>query len=181
MSQQEYYVLEVPCKFLNDFQQRHAETFEEVVLVLLRPGRRVLVHTKAFYPSNVYRLPSGKVGKNESPIEAAQREIAEETGLQPAEIQKIGEIIYMLRCNNCKQEFRSHVFLCAETFEKPQPTSKEEEITDFKEVDILELKAIADQLRNLPAEWSSWGQMRAVAHDFVYYRLKSLFQFDKAK
>ncbi|MDI6828878.1 MAG: NUDIX domain-containing protein [Armatimonadota bacterium] len=180
MAQQEYYELRVTCNFLDDFKRRHAEKFEEVVLVLLRPGRRILLHTKAFYPTNVYRLPSGKIKKNESPIDAARREIYEETGLRPAEIKKIGEIMYLLRCDTNSQEFRSHIFLCSETSEQPQPVSENENIVEFKEIDAKELKNIAGLLSNLPCEWSSWGRLRAVAHEFVYYRLMPLFQVDKA-
>ena len=62
----------------------------EVVLIVPRPDDCVLVHTKEFYPSGIWRLPTGGIQRSETIERALRREAVEETGR-----------LYMLAENYC--------------------------------------------------------------------------------
>ena len=53
----------------------------EVVLILPRPGGRLVLITKPDYPGGVYRLPTGGIDPGEFVLAAASREALEESGL----------------------------------------------------------------------------------------------------
>ncbi len=53
----------------------------EVLLLLPRPGGRLVTITKPDYPGKIYRLPTGGVDPGESVLAAASREAYEESGL----------------------------------------------------------------------------------------------------
>ena len=143
----------------------------EVVMVFLRPGAKVLLNTKDFYPEGAYRLPSGGIHKGESPEETLVREAREETGLSAGIERKIAEIHWTFEHGDARGEFTSHIFLIAETREKPVVQDPDERITAFMEVGICELGEIADQLRNLTGRWHDWGVFRAYPHEVAFREL----------
>ncbi len=55
-------------------------------LAAIRPGGR---------PKGLWALPKGLIGEGESPEEAALREVGEETGLEAAPVQKLGDVRYV--------------------------------------------------------------------------------------
>ncbi len=55
-------------------------------LAAIRPGGR---------PEGHWALPKGLIGPGESPEEAALREVGEETGLEAAPVQKLGDVRYV--------------------------------------------------------------------------------------
>ena len=67
--------LEVGEEFLRNVREkeRRMGIADEVVMVVPRPGGKVLLHTKSFYPPGTYRLPTGRLRLGESP-EAANRD-----------------------------------------------------------------------------------------------------------
>ncbi len=60
-----------------------------VGIMLLDPRDRVFVAQRIDMPSAAWQMPQGGIDKGESPLEAAWRELAEETGTDKAEL--IGE------------------------------------------------------------------------------------------
>ncbi len=54
----------------------------EVAFAIRNPQNKILVHTKEFYPQNVYRIPTGGIHLDEPVQDAMHRELYEETGLQ---------------------------------------------------------------------------------------------------
>lgn len=140
----------------------------EVALVAPRPGGKVLLHTKSFYPDNTYRLPTGKLLQGEDPEDAFHREFLEELGIIGSIRRLIGVITYKLIAKNedfaC---FTSYIYLARETSETPMPQDEDEQITGFIEVPADDLVKIAAELESLPGRWSDWGRFRAVAHRFI--------------
>jgi 8-oxo-dGTP pyrophosphatase MutT (NUDIX family) len=55
-------------------------------LAAIRPGGR---------PEGLWALPKGLIGPGESPEEAALREVGEETGLEAAQVEKLGDVKYV--------------------------------------------------------------------------------------
>jgi 8-oxo-dGTP pyrophosphatase MutT (NUDIX family) len=55
-------------------------------LAAIRPGGR---------PEGLWALPKGLIGPGESPEETALREVGEETGLEAAPVQKLGDVRYV--------------------------------------------------------------------------------------
>jgi len=137
------------------------------VLVVPRPGRKVLLHTKSFYPENAYRLPTGKLLPGENPKDAFHRELLEELGIASSGC-LIGIIKYkFVSGNEAPAYFASHIYLAEETSQTPVSGDEDEQITGFIEIPTDDLEKIAVELESLPGRWSDWGRFRAVAHRFV--------------
>lgn len=140
----------------------------EVILALRRPGGRVLLHTKSFYPPGTYRLISGGVKPGEALTEAVRREGHEELGLAVRIERFLGVITYTFRQGDETIPFTSYVFLVASDDDiSPQVTDPDEPITGYREVPWSELPAVADALEAVPPDWGDWGRFRAIGHRFV--------------
>ena len=137
----------------------------EVVLALERPSGRLLLHRKAHYGDDTYRLLTGGIGHDEAVATAAVRESAEETGLQ-VEIRRLVAVIdSTLRFGDIRLPFVSYVMHVVEAGGQLSPDSHE--VAGFREVWPGDLPSIAEQLRAIPGERGYWGRWRAVAHDVV--------------
>jgi len=147
------------------------ETGGEVVMVIRRPGDRVLLVTKGFYPEGVYRLPTGQIEAGESPEAAFEREALEETELSVGQARLLGTIHYTFRSERRRVAYISYVYVTQETRSAPAAVGTEETITGFREVRLDDLHGIAGMLRALPGTWADWGAFRAVAHEFVHRKM----------
>lgn len=167
--------IEVDSDFLDYTERRIAENGScgEVVMVLPRRGKKVLVMSKRHYPEGVYRLPSGGIRVIESPKEAFKREVWEETGLTPPISDKIAVIVSNFRCGTKILTYTSHVVAGSESSGIPGPIDASEHISDYREVTASELLAIADHLRSLLGRWEGFGKFRATAHDIVAEYMES--------
>ena len=139
----------------------------EVVVLLRRRNGRYLVHTKAFYPKGVYRLLSGGIDCGEDLITAVRREAYEETGLEVTIERFLGILHYRFVSGGRSVPFTSYVFIVADKDGVLRSTDPEEAITDYREVTLSEIAALADQLESLEPDWADWGRFRAVAHRLV--------------
>ena len=61
-----------------------------VGIILYNPAGQVLAFERADRPGQ-WQLPQGGLGKNEEPLAAALRELEEETGLRPSQVELVGE------------------------------------------------------------------------------------------
>ena len=78
---------------------RESDRRGEVIFVIQDPAGRIWVHTKAHYPSHIYRLFSGGIQWHETVEEALWREVAEETGL-PCTIERfMGLLAYCFQAD----------------------------------------------------------------------------------
>jgi 8-oxo-dGTP diphosphatase len=149
------------------------DTSSEVVMVLPRPGGKVLTLTKSFYPSGVYNLPSGGIHPGETTEEAFAREVAEETGIPVALQSEIGRIDHILTSAGRQTSFTSHVILGTESAQTPHPSDEGEHISGYRDADIGDLRQFAEQMRSLTGQWLGFGRFRATALDFVADYLES--------
>jgi NAD+ diphosphatase len=134
----------------------------EVVLIVPRPARKVLVHTKNFYPSGVWRLPTGGLHRGERIDDAIQREAREETGndLLPA------RFLFHLRFRweGAPKQFDSYGFLTTEASTRIESRDPREQITAFRDVSRDEFAEITRSLETMMGSWTSWGRFRAAPH-----------------
>jgi len=148
----------------------------EVCMVMRVGTDGFLIMTKAFYPIDVYRLPTGGIDPGESVLRALRREVREETGQRAIILAFLAIIGY--QTGTAVSEFRTFAFLldCART---PKPLDVAEQITDFRVVARAQLLMIADQLERLPdavtprsgRSWADWGRFRSPAHRVVWEAL----------
>lgn len=141
----------------------------EVIFVVSRAGKDVLLINKAQYPAGTYRIPTGGVEAGESPQEAARREIYEETGYQVEAPGLLSVVNYTLNWPGLAPvPFVSYVFLAlVPSDQPPQATDPMERIADFRWIPITVLGDVAAQLNSLPSAWAYWGRFRAVAYGFI--------------
>ncbi len=157
-------LLDVSARMLGERRRSLAKRRGEIVLVIPRPHKRVLLHTKRFYPEHGYRLPSGGIDIGEPVFKALVRELREETGFKVAPERFLGVVEYKFRNRGKTTPFASYVFLMDETADAPEPEDTHERISDWREVAWSDLKVIAKRLEKLPGEWNDWGRFRAVPH-----------------
>jgi 8-oxo-dGTP diphosphatase len=139
----------------------------EVVLIVPRPGGRVLLISKPDYPAGTFRLPTGGVGLEEEVLTAAARELFEETGLALRPQRLLGVVDWTFTHHGLQKRFASYLCLFPLTQAAVRTTDARENISAYRELDLDQLDSIIAHLRKLPAEWRSWGEQRAVPHELV--------------
>ena len=143
------------------------DTRSEVVMVLPRPGGKVLTLTKSFYPSGTYNLPSGGIHPGETVEEAFAREVDEETSLPIAAQARIARIEHQLTSAGERVGFTSYVVLGAESVDTPRPRDEGENISGYRDAGIEDLRRFAEQMRSFTGRWLGFGQFRATALELV--------------
>ena len=141
------------------------DTRTEVVLVLPRPGNRVLLITKPFYPEGTFRMPSGGVKPGESPEEAFTREAMEETGLEVRPERKLAVVTFRFTAGSESIIITSHVFLGPLTSDPPHAIDEAEDISSYREAEVSDIPGIARHLASIEGKWRDWGRFRAPAHE----------------
>ena len=162
--------LEVSAQTFDDWLRKmvtKANRRGEVVLVIQRPDGRTLLHTKRFYPEEVYRLPTGGVHPDESVLSGVTREAREETGLTVTVDRFLGTVEYEFCHQGERLFFVSYVLLLQTDSDPPVVQDPDEQITGFRYVTPREIREVPAQLRGLPSEWADWGRFRALPHDFI--------------
>ena len=144
----------------------------EVVLVVDRPGERVLLHHKGWYEPEVYRLLTGGIGLSESVERALARELVEETALTLHTTRFLGVLDCRIAYRSQQISFASYVFHLPRT-EGSLRLPETEDISDFREVPVADLASVAGDLRRVPPPRRAWGHWRALAHDFAHEMLTS--------
>lgn len=150
------------------------ERVAEAIYVLRLPGGQTLLHTKAFYPAGVFRLPGGGIARGEAPWDAAVREAAEETGLatRPAALLGYADV-ELVAATGSRVTMPNYIFLLEplEPGAEPVP-SAEEGISEFRRIPWEDLAASAEALLNLEGRWRHWGHYRAIGHQLAYQAIR---------
>jgi 8-oxo-dGTP pyrophosphatase MutT (NUDIX family) len=140
----------------------------EVVMAVGRPGRCVLLHRKSWYEPGVYRLLSGGIDPDEAVEAALARELEEETGLTLGTTHFLGVLDCRIHYDSREIPFASYVFYLPHTEGVLRLPKGPEDISEFQDVPIADLPAVAEDLRHVPPPRTGWGHWRAIAHDFVH-------------
>jgi NAD+ diphosphatase len=148
--------------FLTRFM-RASDRRGEVALLIERPDGRLLLHRKAHYAAEHFRLPTGGVNLDERVLDAALRETMEETGLTVAVRRFLAVIDYTLHFDPIRLPFVSYIFHLRET--GGQLSLDGGEVQAFSQCWPAELTAVAATLRSIPGQRGYWGRWRAVAHE----------------
>lgn len=143
----------------------------EIILVVPCGGGQVLLHTKAHYPENIYRLPTGGIHQGEAVEDAARREAYEEIGFHPQTLRLLGLLENVFVVEDKRVPYPSFVFQTEEYTHPPEPTDPDEPISGFMQADVLELRVAAQFLVSLPGQWREWGQFRAASHRWLADRM----------
>ncbi len=116
------------------------------LLVTDRGGRLLLVRHR-YGRSDLHMLPGGGVGRGEAPVDAAVRELREETGC-------IARELALIACHESRTEGRRDtVFLfAARSDEVPVPDGRELEEAAFHPLDALPA-TLSPATRRRIAEW----------------------------
>lgn len=158
------YALDADERLFAERERLCARKQGEVVLFILRPNGKLLLHAKSFYPAGVLRVPTGGIERGERICDALWREVEEETGLQVEPVRFLAALTFTFRRGGKEVRWPSYLFLLRETGGQLAPQDLGEQITAFREIAPCELDAVADQLEQLPADWSAWGHFRAIPH-----------------
>ena len=150
--------------------RREPDRRAEVVFAILRPDGLIWLHTKAHYPSHIYRLLSGGVGMDEAVGDALWREVAEETGLPCVVEAFLGLLTYRFCYQGETADFASYIFALRTDFTEPMCV-RDDEVAGFRAVLPGQLLDVSNELRNMLGNRHCWGQWRALAVDLVYEQL----------
>ncbi len=158
-----------------------SDRYGEVCMVVRRRNGKLLTAIKTFYPRGAHRLLTGGIHHGEKILDALLRETAEETSLETEVRRFLAVVSYRLPGQKASKPaaFTTFAFLLDETGGTLQNADPDEQLEEFREVDVAELPAIADYLDSLAAEpseeihgkWHDWGRFRAVIHRAVYQAL----------
>ena len=136
----------------------------EVVLFIRRRDGNLLLHTKDFYPERALRVPSGGIKPGEAVLDALQREVAEETGLEVQVERFLVLVEFTLRIGTVCLDYPSYSFLLRELAGELATADRDEHIAAFSEVALEDLGQVAAALKGLTGEWREWGAFRAIPH-----------------
>jgi 8-oxo-dGTP pyrophosphatase MutT (NUDIX family) len=148
------------------------DTRSGVVMVLPRPGNRILVLTKSFFAAGVYNLPTGGIHPGETPEQAFAREVIEETGLPSEPQSMVGRLDQHCTFEDQSLDFKHYFILGTETSEPPHPADDSESISGYMDATPDDLRKLAEHMRRLTGLWLGFGRFRAPALDFVADRLQ---------
>ena len=152
-----------------DFSPVRGSRRSEVAMAIRRPTGRFLLQTKAFYPAQTFRLPTGGIKEGEDVEHALMREVHEETNLD-VEVEQLVAVLDHTTPEG-RVAFRSYLFLMRETGGILQVNDPHEQISAWDERDVAGLREAIGQLRSLGGTWRDWGAFRAVALDVLVHAL----------
>jgi len=128
------------------------------------------LHTKPFYPDQIYRIPTGGIKEDEPVLDSLTRELWEETGFKIKTFYLQAIILYEFRHIMSKSiiPFSSYLFSVRPHSDHPRVMDTSENISGFEWAPPSHLVTVVDNLKNLsPKRWNDWGRMRAPVHEII--------------
>lgn len=158
--------LHVSDAFFARWAQKGRTRRGEVMFLMPRPGG-LLLHVKADYPPECWRLLTGGVENDEPVLAALHREPIEETGLAVTPERFLALLEYDFVSGVMGVPFVTYIFLMSPS-DQPLAPSVDGELAATSVAPPTALPAIADRLETLDGAYhGSWGRFRAVAHRLV--------------
>lgn len=154
----------VNANFFMPWENKFRSRRGEVMFLLPRPGG-LLVHRKAHYPANAWRLLTGGIEFDETVESALVREPREEVGFAPTVKRFVALLTYDIVHAGTSYSFGTFIFLMDYSRQPLRPD--DDEIEETRMVALDALPDVANTLRTLDPKWQSWGTFRAYAHDVV--------------
>lgn len=148
-----------------DFPPLRGGRRSEVAMAIRRSSGGILLQTKAFYPPETFRLPTGGIKDGEDVEHALLREVHEESNLS-VEVERVVAVIEHTAPDG-RAAFRSYLFLVGETGGELKVNDPDEQISGWVERDVAGLRAASAQLRTLEGTWQRWGHFRALTLDVL--------------
>ncbi|MGE5615045.1 MAG: NUDIX hydrolase [Bacillota bacterium] len=145
----------------------------EVVFCVIRPNGKIIAITCEDYPQNVYRIPTGGIGKDEDVIEAIYREVKEELGLDVEISAFAGVIRIRFEYKNEKIMFYSYIFILKEIGGELLKDASDDEISEVMEVDLDGLDRIVRSLGGVKGKWEDWARFRHTTSKAVLNYLRN--------
>lgn len=140
----------------------------EVVMIIRNQQNRILLHTKDFYPNNVYRIPTGGINTDESLEQGLNREVFEETGFKIKFIHFLALLLYEFKNKTQVIPFISYLFDVIPDGAHPVVKDENEKISGFEWLPQSKMSLIVKQLKNLHLKkWRDWGIMRSIPHEIL--------------
>jgi 8-oxo-dGTP pyrophosphatase MutT (NUDIX family) len=105
-------------------------------------GRFLLIHRRGFWD-----LPKGKIDAGENPLQAAAREIEEETGIGDLQMEtELSPTYHIYKINQNWVLKKTHWFLFDTDAAQPITLQKEEDIEDAQWMPASDIRSIEDQI-----------------------------------
>lgn len=139
----------------------------EVALCVANKNDEILLHTKPFYPPDIFRIPTGGIHPGEKVVDALHRELDEETGFVAMSFFQVALLIYEFHNAGRWIPFVSHIFKVHVEGNDPHPKDASENITGYRWIKTNQLTEIIHQLASLRDKWHDWGVMRSLPHDIL--------------
>jgi 8-oxo-dGTP pyrophosphatase MutT (NUDIX family) len=161
----------------NIFRKRH-------VLIVLEnaQGSILLGEKKHFYPEGIYRFIGGGVNEDESPMQAAVREIKEEINIEVIgpELNAFAEVVINAIISD--ETYTLTTYMYHYKIKDGVQLNPSDDISGLKELDINQLPELVNKYENLSGtysainnenveykhSWQDYGRMYAPIHQIAY-------------
>lgn len=151
------------------------------VLIVLRDtdGNYLLGAKPEFYPENIFRFVGGGIDDNESPQDAALREIQEELQIHvnPTDLTPLAEVVTAATFED--KPVQSSTYLFELTIKDPSTLTPSDDIAYLQTMSAQDLKALINRYHNLQEDhwyenadgytfcWSDYGEMYGFIHQLA--------------
>jgi 8-oxo-dGTP pyrophosphatase MutT (NUDIX family) len=166
-----YARLDIGQPFFSQWREKLEDRRGEIVLVVQNDEKRVLLHTKSFYPDGAFRLLTGGIKYGEPVLEALERETFEETGFKIISARLLSISFFEFLNKKKSVPFVSYIFLIASDRSNPEIQDVHERISGFRWVPLEQLEDTANLLQKLSGKWKDWGIFRAIPHEIAAEKL----------
>lgn len=132
----------------NDWNMKPGQYHVSVMSVVKRPDQKYLItqrkEDKQWGPG-LWEFPGGAVKAGEEPLEAARRELLEETGVDATQVDGKKVITYKREDPDVDHNYFMVVYEFDLNLDESMVTLQEEEVKDFKFADAQEIGMLAEE------------------------------------